>query len=96
MFDGRHRFTRYFAPVEHHRPETIDDLTAHNDLELFDLEADPNEATNLATGPGSAAELMLEMNALLNRTIDEEVGDDDGAFLPTGSETLWHVEHWDL
>jgi hypothetical protein len=48
IFDGRHRFTRYFAPNEHHHPETIDELTARNDLELFDLELDPNEATNLA------------------------------------------------
>lgn len=96
VFDGRHRFTRYFAPVEHHRPETLDELTARNDLELFDLDADPDETTNLAADPASAADLILKMNARLNEILDEEVGTDDGSFLPTGPETSFNIDRWDL
>jgi hypothetical protein len=36
------------------------------------------------------------MNALLNRLIDEEVGVDDGSFLPTGTQKPWEVERWDV
>ncbi|MCH7788570.1 MAG: sulfatase-like hydrolase/transferase [Acidobacteria bacterium] len=96
VFDGRHRFTRYFAPTEHHRPETIDDLTERNDLELFDLDSDPGETTNLAQGAAKAEELVLQMNSLLNRLLDEEVGVDDGSFLPTGAETPWEIDRWDV
>ena len=96
VYDGRHRFTRYFAPTEHHRPETIEELTARNDLELYDLQTDPTEAINLAADPAAAADLILKMNALLNKTIDDEVGTDDGSFLPTGSQTPWEVERWDI
>jgi arylsulfatase len=96
IFDGRHRFTRYFAPNEHHRPESFDELTERNDLELFDLELDPDETTNLAQDPTSHRDLILKMNSLLNRTLDEEVGTDDGSFLPTGTETPWEVDRWDI
>ena len=96
IFDGRHRFTRYFAPDEHHRPETFDDLVARNDLELFDLEVDPDETTNLAQDTASHRDLIFKMNALLNRTLDDEVGVDDGSFLPTGSEIPWEIDRWDV
>ena len=96
VFDARHRFTRYFAPIEHHRPETIDELRARNDLELFDLESDPDEATNLAQDTAGSEDVILQMNSLLNRTLDEEVGIDDGSFLPTGDQSPWHVDRWDL
>jgi arylsulfatase len=96
IFDGRYRFTRYFAPNEHHRPETFDDLIARNDLELFDLELDPDETTNLAEDPVQAQDLILQMNTLMNRTLDEEVGIDDGSFLPTGTETPWEIDRWDM
>ena len=72
------------------------ELTARNDLELFDLEADPDETTNLAEDPTQARDLILKMNSLLNRTLDEEVGTDDGSFLPTGTETPWDVDRWDV
>ena len=77
-------------------PETIDELTARNDLELFDLELDPNEATNLADDLDQAGDTIMQMNSLLNRALDDEVGTDDGSFLPTGTQTLWHVERWDI
>lgn len=96
VFDGRHSFSRYFAPAEHHRPETIEDLTSRNDLELFDLHTDPDEAMNLAEDPVAAAPDILRMNALMNRLLDDEVGVDDGSFLPTGSQKPWEVERWDI
>jgi arylsulfatase len=96
VHDGRHRYTRYFAPDQHNTPETLDDITAHNDIELFDLVADPLEAINLATDPSAATDDIQRMNALMNRIIDEEVGVDDGSFLPAPDETPWHVESWDI
>src|SRR4029079_8144691 len=47
-FDGRYKFTRYFAPVDRNRPRNLDELYKVNDVELFDLQADPAETTNLA------------------------------------------------
>src|SRR5262249_19301360 len=38
VFDGRYKFSRYFAPVERNRPTTLDDLYKANDPELFDLQ----------------------------------------------------------
>ena len=38
-FDGRYRFTRYFAPLDHNSPATLDELFKWNDVELFDLQA---------------------------------------------------------
>jgi arylsulfatase len=72
------------------------DLVARNDLELFDLQSDPDEATNLAEDVDACADVLMRMNDLMNRMLDEEVGEDDGGFLPSGPETPWHVERWDI
>ncbi|GAB0119123.1 sulfatase-like hydrolase/transferase [Acidisoma sp. 7E03] len=82
VFDGRYRFSRYFAPNDFNTPTTYKDLTAHNDLELYDLQEDPEEVRNLAAEPGGARDLVMAMNAVLNGLIAAEVGVDDGAFLP--------------
>ena len=39
---------RYFAPSQHHIPDTVDQIKQLNDVELFDLTDDPHEMTNLA------------------------------------------------
>ncbi|MCB8876183.1 sulfatase-like hydrolase/transferase [Acidisoma silvae] len=81
VFDGRYRFSRYFAPLDFNTPATYEDLTQHNDLELYDLQNDPDEINNLAVTPAHK-DLVLAMNTVLNTRIAEEVGVDDGAFLP--------------
>jgi hypothetical protein len=61
---------------------TFEELVGNNDLELFDLERDPDEMVNLAVDTGANRELILHKNELLNRLIAREVGDNNGSFLP--------------
>jgi arylsulfatase len=89
VFDGRYQFTRYFSPKQHHRPASIEELFKLNDVELFDLHADPNEVTNLAMEPKKHGELLAAMNAKLNKLIDTEVGEDVGQMLPGGVDGGW-------
>lgn len=48
VFDGRYRLSRYFSPLNFNRPTTYEALVANNDLEVFDLQEDPDETRNLA------------------------------------------------
>jgi len=89
VFDGRYQFTRYFSPKQHNKPTSVDELFALNDVELFDLQADPNEVDNLALEPKKHADLIVAMNAKLNRLIDAEVGEDAGQMLPGGVDGGW-------
>jgi arylsulfatase len=91
MFDGRYVFTRYFAPKQHNRPDSLEELYRFNDVELFDRQADPLEMTNLAAMQGQHAELVVALNERLNRLIDQEVGEDRGQMLPGGIEAGWEV-----
>jgi arylsulfatase A-like enzyme len=88
VFDGRFKFSRYFAPSQHHTPTSWASLREYNDLELYDLEADPDELVNLALDTEGARDLILIMNGKLNRLIAEEVGDDVGQELP-GAPGSW-------
>lgn len=81
-FDGRYKFSRYYAPDNFNTPTTLDELVGNNDLELFDLERDPDEMVNLAVDTSANRELILRQNELLNRLIAREVGDNNGSFLP--------------
>jgi len=81
IFDGRYRFSRYFSPLRFNRPTTYEALVADNDLEAYDLQGDPEEVHNLAQD-SRAKDLIMALNASLNTRIDEEVGVDDGKFLP--------------
>jgi arylsulfatase len=89
VFDGRYQFTRYFSPKQHNRPGSIEELFKLNDVELFDLRADPNEVTNLAMEPKKHGDLLAAMNAKLNKLIDSEVGEDVGQMLPGGVDGGW-------
>jgi arylsulfatase len=89
VFDGRYQFSRYFSNKQHNRPTSIEALLKLNDVELFDLQADPNEMDNLAMSPARNADLLLAMNAKLNRLVDAEVGEDVGQMLPGGVDAGW-------
>jgi arylsulfatase len=91
IYDGHHVFTRYFSPKQHNRPVTIEELYKSNDVELFDVRADPAEMINLGAGAKPQRELVLAMNEKLNRLIDAEVGEDRGQMLPGGVEAGWEV-----
>jgi arylsulfatase A-like enzyme len=82
VWDGRYRFSRYFSPLHFNTPTTLEELIAKNDLELFDLQNDPDEMNNLAMDPQKNGALILVMNQIMNQRIAEEVGIDDGQFLP--------------
>ena len=90
VFDGRYRFSRYFSPVQFNTPTTMEEILAKNDLELFDLQNDPNEMNNLAMDPKKNGDLIMAMNKVMNQRIAEEVGIDDGSFLPIRNGK-WHV-----
>lgn len=91
MVDGRYKFTRYFSPREHNRPTTLDELFQWNDVELFDLQEDPEEMTNLAIDRERHRELILQMNAKLNAVIADEMGVDDGRELPNIPFVDWSI-----
>ena len=81
-FDGRYKFSRYYAPDNFNTPRTFEELISNNDLEMFDLEQDPDEMVNLAVDTSANRELILRQNELLNRLMAREVGDNNGSFLP--------------
>jgi arylsulfatase len=91
VYDGRHVFARYFSPKQHNLPTSLEALYELNDVELYDTHADPDEMRNLAAVPGESAELVLAMNAKLNRLIETEVGEDRGQMLPGGVDGGWEV-----
>ena len=91
VFDGRYKFTRYFAPTEHNQPSNLEDLYARNDLELFDLVEDPQEMTNLALKRSENADLVLSMSQKLEQRIQAEIGKDDGSELPKILSINWSL-----
>jgi len=91
VYDGQYVFARYFSPKQHNRPTTLEDLYRFNDVELYDVMADPLEMNNLAAQGKQHRELILAMNEKLNRLIDAEVGEDRGQMLPGGIEAGWEV-----
>ncbi|MBL8675739.1 MAG: sulfatase-like hydrolase/transferase [Rhodospirillales bacterium] len=95
-FDGRYRFTRYFAPVERNRPTTIDELFRHNDVELFDHQTDPGETRNLALDRAANAGAIMAMNAKLEAVIKDEIGVDDGREMPDIPNITWGIGKIDL
>lgn len=96
VFDGRHKFTRYFSPIERHRPTTLDELYSRNDVELFDLASDPAETRNLAADPVRNAALVEMMSAKLERAIAAEIGVDDGREMPDFPRVEWTLDRADL
>jgi len=96
VFDGRYKFTRYFSPVDRNRPKNLDELYRWNDVELFDLQSDPAEMTNLAATKGSNAELVARMSEKLEAVIKTEIGVDDGREMPKMEGITWEIDRIDL
>ncbi|MFB2864041.1 sulfatase-like hydrolase/transferase [Aeromonas sp. MdU4] len=95
VFDGRFKFSRYFAPIERNTPTSLEQLQRWNDLELFDLVSDPQEKVNLAQDPGQTPQL-LAMNGQLNQAIAAEMGIDDGREMPAFESINWAMSAIDL
>jgi len=96
VFDGRHKFTRYFAPAERNSPRNLDELYRWNDVELFDLKTDPAEMNNLATQRQEHEATLSRMNAKLEAIIKAEIGVDDGREMPELSGVDWRIDRIDL
>jgi arylsulfatase len=82
VYNGRYKFARYYAPDNFNTPKTFAELIADNEFELFDLLTDPEEVKNLGVDAEKNKDLIMRMNALLNKMIAKEVGVNDGSFLP--------------
>jgi arylsulfatase len=91
IFDGQYKLNRYYSPLEHHVPKTMEQLFANNDLELFDVSNDPLEMNNLAVNTSQYGEIIEMMNGKLNLLIEREVGDDVGQMLPSIEGTDWKL-----
>lgn len=89
--DGQYKFNRYFSPLEHHIPRSIEQLFAYNDVELFDLKNDPLEKKNLSLDYQKYGDLILTMNNKLNLLIEQEVGEDIGQMLPGDDDVGWRL-----
>lgn len=96
VFDGRHKFARYFAPTERNSPKTLAELFAANDVELYDLQSDPSEMKNLAVDSKANAQLLETMNAKLESAITAEIGKDDGREMPGLPGLDWSIDQFDL
>ena len=96
VFDGRYKFNRYFSTLQHNQPETFEQLTSVNDLELFDHQNDPHEMVNLAANPAANKDLVMTMNAKLNKIIKDEVGVDDGSSMNLKQETDYAFSEADI
>jgi len=89
IYNGRYKLNRYFSPLEHHVPRTIEELFTNNDVELYDLVEDPLEIKNLALDISKHGDLVVMMNDKLNAIIQIEVGEDVGQMLPIREDANW-------
>lgn len=87
-YDGRYKFSRYFAAANFNTPQTLQALRRDNDIELFDRAKDPDEMINLAHGDDADQALIMELNGKLNALLADEVGSDDGGAVTAA------IENW--
>jgi arylsulfatase A-like enzyme len=91
-FDGRYKFTRYFSPLDHNKPKTIDELYKWNDVELYDLDTDPDEMVNLGADRAANHDVIVAMHTKLEALIKTEIGVDDGRELPNIPLIDWTID----
>ena len=96
VFDGRYKFSRYFGPADRNRPATLDDLYKANDVELFDLQSNPDETINIAVDREKHKDLIAAMSAKLETAIKAEIGVDDGREMPDLPKVTWYIDSADL
>jgi arylsulfatase len=96
VFDGRYKFSRYFAPVDRNRPANLDDLYKANDVELFDLDNDRAESVNLAADRDKNRDVIATMSNKLEALIKAEIGTDDGREMPDVARITWTIDRADL
>jgi len=92
VFDGRYKFSRYFSPLDRNRPTTLEELYKWNDVELFDLQTDPQENVNLAGDQAKNRDLIMTMSAKLEAIIKAEIGVDDGREMPNIPLVNWAID----
>ena len=92
VFDGRYKFSRYFSPLDHNQPATLDQLYEANDVELFDLQTDPEEMTNMAADGDQNSDLITLMSRKLDAVVKAEIGVDDGRKLPNIPHVTWTID----
>lgn len=85
----RYKFARYFSPLEFNSPAGIEELYSFNDVELYDLENDPEERLNLAVDAEENADLIMDLNDRLNGLVEKEIGVDDGEEVEEIIESMW-------
>ncbi|MBQ9527712.1 MAG: sulfatase-like hydrolase/transferase, partial [Fretibacterium sp.] len=78
--DG-YKFVRHFKPTEFNKPATFNALIASNDVQMFNLNTDPDEMDNLASPAKRNAneKKIMELNGKLNDLIGKEIGADTGS-----------------
>lgn len=82
MVDGRYKLARWFSPEEYGNPSTLDELYAHAEVALYDLEKDPGEMENIADPhhPDHDPALIQRLLDKLHALVAEEIGDDHRPF----------------
>jgi arylsulfatase len=96
VFDGRYKFSRYFAPVDRNKPGSLAELYQANDVELFDLRTDPSETKNIAVDREKNADLIATMSDKLETLIKAEIGEDNGREMPEMAKVTWTIDRADL
>jgi arylsulfatase len=65
-------------------------------VELFDLQTDRVETTNLAVDRDKNGDLIAKMSSKLEALIKAEIGQDNGREMPEISKITWTIDRADL